>query len=159
MNFLINVAILILCALHFIKTESHYEYTDKDSGTYFNFSKLKRETNNPWTVRKDSGIFAEIFRFNFGQNVEFNCRGKQGAIAENTEAFSQPTPICSILGDFNAKKVELINKQNTREGIIVEYGNGDVCQTGMNMERIPKVSRFYLYCNNKMDLNVNYDLL
>jgi hypothetical protein len=155
MNFLVLLSFLLL--FYSILTQSNTEWTDPVSGTYFNFVGLKRVPTIPWSVRKETGVFAELYRFNFGDNVSFMCHGKLGAATEHMEVFQKPTSTCSILGDINSRTVELINPFKPSEGIIVEYGGGDMCARSYHsLEKSFKSAKFYLYCAEKQDENVIY---
>lgn len=74
---MLKVAFLLLFALSSsVYGETEVEWTDPQSGTYFNFGSLKRDPNNPWKIKDgaDNGLFSMVYFFNFGANHNQKCK-------------------------------------------------------------------------------------
>lgn len=124
-NFLLLVT---FCLCQTIDTD----WTDSVSGTYFNYAGLRRPSSSPWTVKKDSGVFSEIYRFNFGDVVDFLCHNKLSSATEHLEVFQKPSSTCSHIGDAKQRRAELINPLRPSDGIIIDYMNGEMCAKNFN---------------------------
>jgi hypothetical protein len=132
------------------------EWTDPQSNTYYNYDGLKRNIDNPWTVKKNSGIFSDVFRFNFGVKLNGVCHKGASNVAETMEVYDKPTPTCSLFGQSENKEMSLINPADPDKGIIVIYTNGDRCNSS-HQGFASKSTHFILNCSPMQDENVkNY---
>jgi hypothetical protein len=128
------------------------EWTDSVSKTYYNLSGLKRDTNNPWIVRREKGAMAGVNSFNFGVNTSTTCRGKSAAVVETFEVMGKLTPACNILGSLDYTEIKLINSADPYKGIVLQYGMGDTCIVGGIVDH--HKTNFYLYCSVIEDTEV-----
>ena len=155
MNHFLFFTIIFSTKLLFIKNNDWFEWDDPNTGNYFNFHNLKRNQNDPWTFTKISGSFKNIYKFNFGENINETCKGKTGSIVESFEIFKNSPATCSILGDYNKKQVGYINKNNPNEGIWLEYSGEEVCMHSISSQsEVYRTVRFYLFCDQKQEENV-----
>ena len=130
------------------------EWTDPITNTYYNYNGLQKEINSPWTIRKESGVFADVYKFNFGIKIDTICHKRFGNVIETMEVYDKPTPTCSIFGFSEYRQVKLINQENNYEGIIVTYENGDRCNSISTHNSVLRSTNFYLYCSSVQDENV-----
>lgn len=88
---------------------------------------------------------------NFSQSV---------AVSEVLEVLKQPTDTCEILGKTDQRTVGLLDANDPKKGIYVQYGGGDKCTNGDNpmQNGKPRQSRFNIYCSDKQDDSVNFNL-
>ena len=135
--------------------ENYLEWEDKESGSSYDFSTLKRSFNNPWVYKKDSGAYSDIYRFNFNDNVNKQCYEKTGSIIESFEIQNQSAASCSILGDYQNRKVQMINRNNPNEGVSLEYSSIEVCMHSfVGGQSTMRSVKFYLYCAESQEENV-----
>lgn len=75
------------------------------------------------------------------------------AVSEVLEVLKQPTDTCEILGKSEVKTVGLIDPNNSKKGIYVQYGGGDKCTNGDNPMQIgrPRQTKFILNCASSQD--------
>jgi len=150
---------LVLIFLSYTMSQNYFEWEDPETKNYYNFEILKRSYSNPWIYRKDSGAFADIYRFNFGDNVNKECYGKIGSIVESFELQNQSASSCTVLGDYRDRKINLIKKENPNEGIYLEYTGKEVCMHSfVSNQSTMRSVRFYLFCEENQEENVNFNL-
>lgn len=158
----IIILFLFLIKYKIIKTEKT-SWKDPISNSYYDWSILKRDKNNPYII-KDEEIDEENFSlkyfFNIGNSVNFTCKNKSSSIIEILELEGMYTNICEILGTEEFFNVHLIDYNNPKIGIILEYGNGDICKTSQDEELMgyPRKTRFKIYCSEKNEINFILDL-
>ena len=163
-NYPLNISIILLTIIifhsfPFITCENHLEWEDPATGNYYNFNALKRNYNNPWVYRKNSGSFSDIYRFNFNENVNHQCYGKKGSIIESFEIHNKAAATCSILGDYQNRKVNVINSNNPNEGVYLEYSGQEYCMHSFaGNQSTMRTVRFYLSCGESQEENVNFFL-
>jgi hypothetical protein len=94
-----------------------------------------------------------IYYFNFGVNHAHKCKGQMVAVSEVLEVLKQPTDTCEILGRNEAKTVGLLDPNDPKKGIYVQYGGGDKCTNGENplQSGKPRQSKFNIYCSSIQD--------
>jgi hypothetical protein len=130
------------------------EWTDPATQTYYNFSSLKRDFNNPWTIERRSAVYSLVYSFNIGLALSNLCNGQQSNVIEAIEvqvAQGQPA-ICRSHGNMDNIEVKLINPNNPAEGIVLTYTRGDSC------ELVPGTqfkTNFHLFCSEVEDTEVN----
>ena len=139
-------------------------WKDPIYGNSYDFSSLKRPKNNPYIIidpEKDDDLdFSLKYIFNIGKEHNSLCNNKKSIIAEFLEYKEKNTNICEILGTFDSKNIYLIDENNPNIGIILEYGNGDICTASQNEELngLPRKTRFKLVCSEKQDeFFLNFD--
>lgn len=101
----------------------------------------------------DNGLFSMIYYFNFGQPHDKKCKGQDAAVTEVLEVLKQSTDTCEILGRVDSRTVGLLDPNDPRKGIYVQYGDGDRCTSGDNPMLIgkPRQTRFNIHCAPKQD--------
>lgn len=133
-------------------------WTDPITGAYYDWSILKKNKNNPYII-KDSEIDEENFSikyyFNIGDIHNQKCQNKTSSVTEILEYNNEKTDICEILGQSSSTKIKLLDYNNPKLGIVLEYDDGEICQTSPNEDLIglPRKARFKIFCskNNKND--------
>jgi hypothetical protein len=145
--------LMVIFILLIIITCDEYEWTDPVSNTYYNYEGLKRDVNKPWIVKKSSGIFSDVYYFNFGVKLNGICHKGGSNVAETMEVHEKPTPTCSLLGNSEGREVSLIDQSNPNKGIVVTYKNGDKCSTRDRMI-MTKSTTFKLLCSPNQEENV-----
>ena len=131
-------------------------WTDPITGSYYDWSILKKKKNNPYII-KDSEIDEENFSikyyFNIGDIHNQKCQNKTSSVTEILEYNNEKTDICEIIGQPSSTKIKLLDYNNPKLGIVLEYGDGEICRTSQNDELLglPRKARFKIYCskNNK----------
>lgn len=79
-------------------------------------------------------------------------------MSEVLEVLKQPTDTCEILGRVELKTVGLLDTNNPKKGIYVQYGGGDKCTNGDNpmQNGKPRQTKFNIYCAEKADEVIIY---
>jgi centromeric protein E len=144
-----------------IKTELT-SWEDQKTGTFYDWSSLERNKDNPYII-KDAEIDEENYSikyyFNFGKSLNEKCKDKEASIIEVLEYEGKNTNICEILGTSESFNIHMIDYDNPKKGIILEYGNGDICKTSQNEQLMgyPRKTIFKIYCSKKDENNFVLD--
>ena len=147
--------IILLNQLRKILTEENdlTSWTDPITGTQYDWSILKKNKNKPYIIN-DSEIDEENFSikyyFNIGDIHNQKCNNKVSSVTEILEYNGEKTEICEIIGQHSSAKIHLLDYNNPNLGIVLEYGDGEICETSPNEELIglPRKSRFKIFCSN-----------
>ena len=156
--------ILIIYLVQFNKIKSEVtSWKDSITGTYYDWSILKRSEDNPYIIKdaeNEEDNFSINYYFNIGESLNIKCKNKTSSVIEILEYKGKNTDICEILGTNELFSVKMIEPKNPKIGIILEYGNGDICKTSQNEELMgyPRKTRFKIYCSKKDDNNFILDL-
>ena len=142
-----------ICLIHIKKIKAEKtSWKDPITGLKYDWSILKRKRDNPYIV-KDEEIDEENFEikyyFNIGNTLNQKCKNKTSSVIEVLEYEGKTTNICEILGNDQSFDVHLIDHDNPNLGIILEYGDGDICKTSQDEELMgyPRKTRFKLFCS------------
>jgi hypothetical protein len=141
---------------YYIRCFNWREWEDPLTSKFYDFSILERSNDNPWVYIKESGSFSIVHKFNFGNLVNKNCFGKTGSIIESYEITGRVSASCTVLGHYEDRNVDFIDKNNLDKGVVLAYQSKEPCLNpyNSNVNNFRKV-KFFLYCNNKQDNNVN----
>ena len=147
--------IILLNQLRKILTEENdlTSWTDPITGTQYDWSILKKNKNKPYIIN-DSEIDEENFSikyyFNIGDIHNQKCNNKVSSVTEILEYNCEKIEICEIIGRHSSTKIHLLDYNNPKLGIVLEYGDGEICETSPNEELIelPRKSRFKIFCSN-----------
>ena len=151
LNFIKLTFFICLIQIKKIKAEKT-SWKDPITGLKYDWSILKRKRDNPYIV-KDGEIDEENFEikyyFNIGNTLNQKCKNKTSPVIEVLEYEGKTTNICEILGNNQSFDVHLIDHDNPNLGIILEYGDGDICKTSQDEELMgyPRKTRFKLFCS------------
>ena len=151
LNFIKLTFFICLIQIKKIKAEKT-SWKDPITGLKYDWSILKRKRDNPYIV-KDEEIDEENFEikyyFNIGNTLNQKCKNKTSSVIEVLEYEGKTTNICEILGNDQSFDVHLIDHDNPNLGIILEYGDGDICKTSQDEELMgyPRKTRFKLFCS------------
>ena len=151
LNFIKLTFFICLIQIKKIKAEKT-SWKDPITGLKYDWSILKRKRDNPYIV-KDEEINEENFEIKYYFNIENNlnqkCKNKTSSVIEVLEYEGKTTNICEILGNDQSFDVHLIDHDNPNLGIILEYGDGDICKTSQDEELMgyPRKTRFKLFCS------------
>ena len=132
-------------------------WTDPITNNYYDWSLLKRDKNNPYMINDkelDVENFSIKYYFNIGDYNNKKCKNQSSLVTEVLEYNEKNTEICEIIGQASSTKVNLLDYNNPNLGIVLEYGDGDICTNSQREELIglPRKSRFKIYCSkNKKD--------
>ena len=161
-----SILTLITFLFHFKKiyTEKYIEtsWTDPITGSYYDWSVLKKSKNNPYIIKDselDEDNFSLKYYFNIGDILNQNCNNKTSSVIQLLEYNGEKTEICEILGHISSTKINLLDYNNPNLGIVLEYGDGDICKTSEIEELmgLPRKTRFKIYCSKKDDYNFILD--
>ena len=148
----------------FSNMRSSTYWKDPISGNSYDFSSLVRHKNNPYIIidpeRDDDPDFSISYIFNIGKEHNILCNNKNSIIAEFLNYKEKNTNICEILGNIDSKNIYLIDDNNPNIGIVLEYGNGDICTTSQdeNLNGLPRKTKFQLICSEEEDeFFLNFD--
>ena len=138
-------------------------WIDPITGLHYDWSKLQKNINNPYIIKDsefDEENFSLKYYFNIGKNLPFKCKNKTASIIEFLEYDDKKTEICEILGNSEKLNIYFIDKNEPNKGIILEYGDGDICKTSQDEELMgyPRKTRFKIFCDNKDNKNFVLDL-
>lgn len=147
---------LLLLITHIVSQFN--EWIDPITKTYYNYNGLRREINNPWCIKKESGIFSDVFHFNFGTKLIGACHKGEANVVESMEVYGKPTPTCSLFGNEEFKDIKLLNPLDPYKGIMIKYMMGDKCSSKLH-EYTNKSTTFILQCSEKQDETVFYSNL
>ena len=154
-----HVLIFIIYSIQIYKIKSEKtSWKDKDTGYYYDWSILKRSKDNPYMIKDaeiDDENFSLNYYFNIGESINKKCKNKTASIIEVLGYEGKNTNVCEILGTTESFNVKMIDYDNPKLGIILEYGDGDICKTSQNEELMgyPRKSRFKIFCSNKNNNN------
>ena len=145
-----------------IKSEETF-WKDSETGAFYDWSILKRNSDNPYIIKdeeNDDEKFRINYYFNIGKSLNIKCKNKISSVIEILEYKGKNTDICEILGTDESFNVRMIEPKEPKIGIILEYGNGDICKTSQNEELMgyPRKTRFKIYCSQRNDINFILDL-
>ena len=157
-----TVFTLLIFLIEFQKTNSDKNiptsWNDPITGSYYDWSILKKNRNNPYII-KDAEIDEENFSLKYYINIgnvhNQKCKNQSSSVTEILEYEGKKTEICEILGQASSTKVNLLDHKNPKLGIVLEYGDGDICTTSQREELmgVPRKTRFKIYCS-KNDNNI-----
>jgi len=138
-------------------------WKDSITGAYYDWSIIKRNKDNPYIIKdaeNNDDNFSINYYFNIGESLNIKCKNKTSSVFEILEYKGKNTDICEILGTDESFNVRMIEPNDPKIGIILEYGNGDICKTSQNEELMgyPRKTRFKIYCSKKDDDNFILDL-
>ena len=160
------IKLIITFYIYFIQFEKikaeKTSWKDPISGFKYDWSKLKRNKNNPYIIKDeelDDENFSIKYYFNIGKPLNQKCKNKTSSVFEMLEYEGKNTNICEILGRDESFNIYTIDKENPQLGIVLEYGDGDICKTSQNEELVgfPRKTRFKIYCSKKEDDNFILD--
>ena len=148
-----------------ISTEENIplSWTDPISGSYYDWSILKHDKNNPYIITDaeiDEENFSLKYYFNIGDTHNQICKNISSSVTEILEYNGEKTEICEIIGQASSTKVNLIDYSDPNIGIVLEYGNGEICKTSEKelLMGIPRITRFIIYCSKNKNDNFVLDL-
>ena len=156
--------ILIIYLAQFNKLKSEVTFwKDSITGAYYDWSILKRNTDNPYIIKDaeiDDENFSINYYFNIGKSLNIKCKNKTSSVIEILEYKGKNTDICEILGTDESFNIRMIEPKDPKLGIILEYGNGDICKTSQNeaLMGYPRKTRLKIYCSKRDDNNFILDL-
>ena len=158
---LIITFFIYLILIEKIKSEKTY-WQDPNTGLKYDWSKLKRNKDNPYIINDeeiDDENFSIKYYFNIGKPLNQKCKNKTSSVIEILEYEGKNTNICEILGSDESFNIYTIDTQNPQLGIVLEYGDGDICKTSQNEELIgfPRKTKFKIYCSKNDDNNFILD--
>ena len=133
---LIITFFICLILIEKIKSEKT-SWKDPNTGLKYDWSKLKRNKDNPYIIKDeeiDDENFSIKYYFNIGKALNQKCKNKTSSVIEILEYEGKNTNICEILGTVESFNIYTIDKQNPQLGIVLEYGDGDICKTSQNEE-------------------------
>ena len=138
-------------------------WTDPISGSYYDWSKLKHNKDNPYIISDaeiDEENFSLKYYFNIGDIHNQKCNNITSSVTEILEYNGEKTEICEIIGQASSTKVNLLDFNNPNLGIVLEYGDGDICKYSENNLLIgtPRKTRFKIYCSKNDDETFVLDL-
>ena len=144
-----------------IKTEIT-SWKDPNTEIFYDWSILKRNKDNPYIIKDeeiDEENYSIKYYFNFGTSLNEKCKNKESSIIEVLEYQGKNTNICEILGTSESFNIYMINYDNPKKGIILEYGNGDICKTSQNEQLMgyPRKTIFKIYCSKNNENNFILD--
>ena len=135
------IKLIITFYIYFIQFEKikaeKTSWKDPISGFKYDWSKLKRNKNNPYIIKDkeiDDENFSIKYYFNIGKPLNQKCKNKTSSVFEMLEYEGKNTNICEILGRDESFNIYTIDKENPHLGIVLEYGDGDICKTSQNEE-------------------------
>jgi len=151
LNFIKLTFFICLIQIKKIKAEKT-SWKDPITGLKYDWSILKRKRDNPYIVidgEIDEENFEIKYYFNIGNTLNQKCKNKTSSVIEVLEYEGKTTNICEILGNDQSFDVHLIDHDNPNLGIILEYGDGDICKTSQDEELMgyPRKTRFKLFCS------------
>ena len=148
-----------------INTEDNIptSWTDPISGSYYDWSKLKHNKDNPYIISDaeiDEENFSLKYYFNIGNTHNVICNNISSSVTEILEYNGEKTEICEIIGQASSTKIHLLDFDNPNLGIVLEYGDGEICRHSENdlLIGIPRKTRFKLYCSENDNDNFILDL-
>ena len=152
---LILTFLIYLIQTKFIKSEKT-SWKDPITKFYYDWTNLKRNIDNPYIINDaeiDDENFSIKYYFNFGNSLNKKCKNKTSSVLEILEYEGKETNICEVLGREDSFNIHLIDYEKPQLGIILEYGDGDICKTSQDEELMgyPRKTRFKLYCSKKND--------
>ena len=137
-------------------------WTDPISGNYYDWSSLKKSKDNPYVINDaeiDEENFSLKYYFNIGDILNQKCKNQTSSVIEILEYNKQKTEICEIIGKATSSKIHLIDHKNPDLGIVLEYGDGELCITSEKEEfmGLPRKARFKIYCSKNDENNFILD--
>ena len=157
----------IIYSFLFIKINSKdnipTSWTDPISGSYYDWSKLKHNRDNPYIISDaeiDEENFSLKYYFNIGDTHNQKCNNISSSVTEILEYNGEKTEICEIIGQASSTKIHLLDFDNPNLGIVLEYGDGEKCKNSENdlLIGIPRKTRFKIYCSKNDNDNFILDL-
>jgi len=156
---------IFLIGFHKINSDQNIptSWSDPMTGSYYDWSKLKKNKNNPYII-KDAEIDEENFSLKYYINIgdihNHKCKNQFSSVTEILEYEGKKTEICEIIGQASSTKVNLLDHKNPKLGIVLEYGDGDICTTSQKEELMgmPRRARFKIYCSKNDNNNFVLDL-
>ena len=138
-------------------------WTDPISGSYYDWSKLKHNRDNPYIISDaeiDEENFSLKYYFNIGDTHNQKCNNISSSVTEILEYNGEKTEICEIIGQASSTKIHLLDFDNPNLGIVLEYGDGEKCKNSENdlLIGIPRKTRFKIYCSKNDNDNFILDL-
>ena len=138
-------------------------WTDPVSGSYYDWSILKHSKSNPYIITDaeiDEENFSLKYYFNIGDTHNQKCKNITSSVTEILEYNGEKTEICEIIGQASSTKVNLIDYNDPNFGIVLEYGDGEICTASEKdlLIGIPRRTRFTIYCSDEKNDNFVLDL-
>ena len=98
---------------------------------------MKRSSKSPYIISDgeiDEENYSIKYYFNIGDFHNKKCHNQTSSVTEFLTKDGETLEICENLGQYNHSSISLIDENNPKIGIMIEYENGDICKTSQDEE-------------------------